>query len=217
MADDKQGEQEQSMEEILASIRKIISEDGDEDGQADSVDSGLDLVLMDDDDILETGPTPASVDDDIFDLGDPIEDEFDAVAAEPTDSPEPNVDEVSNYDDDDDELLVIEEEDEFPVDSEVSEPEVEFEPAPAAVTAQDVDSDSLLSPEAAALSASALAALRNGGIEGKMPIGRGDTVECLVQELLRPMLKQWLDIHLPSMVENLVREEIQRIQQQPRD
>ena len=45
----------------------------------------------------------------------------------------------------------------------------------------------------------------------------GNTVEALVADLLKPMLKQWLDIHLPSMVENLVREEIQRIQRQDKD
>ena len=73
---------------------------------------------------------------------------------------------------------------------------------------------SATTPAAAALSATALAALK-GRISGAMPIGaQGGTVEGLVQELLRPMLKQWLDVHLPSMVETLVREEIQRIERQ---
>ena len=33
----------------------------------------------------------------------------------------------------------------------------------------------------------------------------------LVREMLRPMLKQWLDENLPAMVERLVRAEIQRV------
>lgn len=37
------------------------------------------------------------------------------------------------------------------------------------------------------------------------------SVEDLTRELLRVMLKQWLDEHLPSMVERLVREEIERV------
>ncbi len=35
-------------------------------------------------------------------------------------------------------------------------------------------------------------------------------------ELLRPMLKEWLDDHLPTLVEHLVREEIERVARGPR-
>jgi cell pole-organizing protein PopZ len=37
------------------------------------------------------------------------------------------------------------------------------------------------------------------------------SVEDVTRELLRVMLKQWLDENLPSMVERLVREEIERV------
>ncbi|CAO4167953.1 DUF2497 domain-containing protein [Methylorubrum aminovorans] len=37
------------------------------------------------------------------------------------------------------------------------------------------------------------------------------TLEDLVQEMLRPMLKSWLDDNLPLMVERLVRVEIERV------
>jgi cell pole-organizing protein PopZ len=37
------------------------------------------------------------------------------------------------------------------------------------------------------------------------------TVEDLTKELLRPMLKEWLDDNLPTIVERLVREEIERV------
>jgi uncharacterized protein len=37
------------------------------------------------------------------------------------------------------------------------------------------------------------------------------TVEDLVREMLRPMLKTWLDDNLPSLVERLVRAEIERV------
>ena len=42
------------------------------------------------------------------------------------------------------------------------------------------------------------------------PVG-GNTLEALVRELLRPMLKDWLDAHLPELVEQLVSREIARI------
>ena len=37
------------------------------------------------------------------------------------------------------------------------------------------------------------------------------TIEDLVQDMLRPMLKSWLDDNLPSLVERLVRGEIERV------
>jgi hypothetical protein len=41
--------------------------------------------------------------------------------------------------------------------------------------------------------------------------GGEHSVEDLVRELLRPMLKAWLDHNLPKLVERLVREEIERV------
>ncbi len=37
------------------------------------------------------------------------------------------------------------------------------------------------------------------------------TLDDLVREMLRPMLKEWLDAHLPETVERLVRQEIERV------
>jgi hypothetical protein len=37
------------------------------------------------------------------------------------------------------------------------------------------------------------------------------TLEDLVKEMLRPMLKSWLDDNLPGLVERLVRAEIDRV------
>ena len=39
----------------------------------------------------------------------------------------------------------------------------------------------------------------------------GPTIEDLVREELRPLLKDWLDRHLPPLVERLVRGEIERV------
>ena len=37
------------------------------------------------------------------------------------------------------------------------------------------------------------------------------TLEDLVKEMLRPLLKSWLDDNLPNMVEKIVRAEIERV------
>jgi cell pole-organizing protein PopZ len=41
------------------------------------------------------------------------------------------------------------------------------------------------------------------------PVGR--TIEDHVLEMLRPMLREWLDKHLPQMVQRLVQRELDRI------
>lgn len=41
--------------------------------------------------------------------------------------------------------------------------------------------------------------------------GESNTLEGLVREMLRPMLKDWLEAHLPELVESMVKREIDRI------
>jgi cell pole-organizing protein PopZ len=41
--------------------------------------------------------------------------------------------------------------------------------------------------------------------------GDAATLEDMMREMLHPMLKSWLDDNLPSMVERLVRDEIERL------
>jgi cell pole-organizing protein PopZ len=66
--------------------------------------------------------------------------------------------------------------------------------------------DSLLSPEASASVSGAFSRLS----EAAKP-AQPQTVEDLMKEMLRPMLKTWLDDNLPSLVERLVRTEIERV------
>ncbi len=41
--------------------------------------------------------------------------------------------------------------------------------------------------------------------------GGGTSLEDLTRDLMRPMIKQWLDTNLPDLVEELVAREIQRL------
>jgi cell pole-organizing protein PopZ len=65
---------------------------------------------------------------------------------------------------------------------------------------------SLLSPGADAAVASAFSQLASTILSNN-----SRTVEQLAEEMMRPMLKDWLDENLPPMVERLVREEIERV------
>ena len=43
----------------------------------------------------------------------------------------------------------------------------------------------------------------------------GPSIEDVVREEVRPLVKNWLDAHLPGMVERMVRAEIERVLGRP--
>jgi uncharacterized protein len=90
------------------------------------------------------------------------------------------------------------------------------EPAPVAPMAAQVSPfalQDLVAPEAAAAAASSVGSLmRTLAAERTTQVrSGGPTIEEIVREELRPLLKAWLDANLPPMVERLVRAEIERV------
>ena len=71
----------------------------------------------------------------------------------------------------------------------------------------------LVAPEAAAAAASSVGSLMRtlAAGRGQVVYAGGPTLEDIVRAELRPLLKQWLDANLPPMVERLVRAEIERV------
>jgi cell pole-organizing protein PopZ len=67
----------------------------------------------------------------------------------------------------------------------------------------------LLSAEAHAAVGAAFGSLANSMLVGNR------TIEDLLRDMLRPMLKTWLDDNLPQLVERLVRAEIERVSRGP--
>lgn len=76
-----------------------------------------------------------------------------------------------------------------------------------------IASSRLVAPEAAAAAAAAVGGLvkRLAGERGAAVHRGGPTIEDLVREELRPLLKSWLDANLPGLVERVVRAEIERV------
>ncbi|MEL7029000.1 MAG: DUF2497 domain-containing protein [Pseudomonadota bacterium] len=187
--DDSQ--QEPTMEEILASIRRIISEDEEEgagDGEAKAADPE------------PAAAEPAPAVDDVLELTEKVEDDIEIAAV--AEEPEPEA-----------ELVIEPEPEPEPVDDivfEEDEPEVDLAPEPAV----DLEDDSpLLEATTAAAAASSFDAL-----SGSLPLydGEAKTLEEMVQSMLRPMLKQWLDANLAQIVEVKVQEEIERVARRKR-
>lgn len=76
--------------------------------------------------------------------------------------------------------------------------------------------EALVSPATEAATAAAIAALAaalkdESRSVGDIRLGEGRTVEDLVGEIVRPLVREWLDRNLPSLVERLVEKEIQRL------
>ncbi len=207
-----------SMEEILASIRRIISDDDtpvpEAEPEIDDANADIDAMMADmEEDSADDSPDmpdfdtvpeeePAA-DDDIFDLTEIVEDtKEDSAGAD-----EGKMDLVGVEDQD----LCF---DDAGHESVAEKPAAEKPSAPVTpppLTPQP--QENLLSPSAAAEASAAFGVLANTILTSS---GNARTLEDLVQELLRPMLQGWLDENLPPLVERLVREEIERVARQGR-
>jgi cell pole-organizing protein PopZ len=177
------------MEEILASIRRIIAEDGDAPPAADDKAAGRHDEILELTEVVEEDGTVVSL---TPGGKKPI--------LEPVPSVPPPAPAAAPP----------------PIKRAAPEPAFETKPVatPEPVPPPPPRADRLVSGAAAAASIasmSQLAPARPGPI-GSMALGdAGRTLEDLVRELLRPMLKDWLDAQLPKIVERLVQEEIQRM------
>jgi len=98
----------------------------------------------------------------------------------------------------------------------VSDPAHEAEPLPTEPALGPAPSEAppttLVAPEAAAAAAVSVSSLVRTLTDRAVQVrSGGPTVEDIVREELRPLLKSWLDANLPSLVERLVRAEIERV------
>jgi len=175
------------MEDILASIRRILSEDEPPPAAAE----GSEKASPETDSPGKGGPGKGSKDPDP-----------DVLVLDPSmmvEEPTPNA--------------PVEQ----PMTQEAQTEPVRTEPARTPEpTPQTVNSDAhgggLVAPEAAAAAASSVGTLVRTltGRSAQLHQG-GPTLEDLVRDELRPILKQWLDVNLPPLVERLVRIEIERV------
>jgi len=75
------------------------------------------------------------------------------------------------------------------------------------------DVSGLIAPAAAAAAAASVGSLLRAvsSERGSQVYRGGPSIEDVVREEIRPILKDWLDMHLPPLVERLVRAEIERV------
>lgn len=177
------------MEEILVSIRRIISEydapvaAAEPEAEAEAAPEPAPEPVA-----AESAPEPAPVEEDVLELTET----YDAPAEESIGDLD-----VSSGEDEPDPFPSTPLSESFP------------EPTPAPAPAYN----SLVGDSAAASAASAFAGLASAARRPTedAPAVAGPTIDELARSLLRPMLKEWLDAHLPGIVEAEVRKEVERI------
>lgn len=174
---------EPSMEEILASIRKIISED-EEDQSAPAQEKPQAQARP-----AEASPSraepeaPRAPEPEMREAREPSREPMASAAVKPAEAPE--------------------------------EPMLEPEPESAETMKQNVaaamenqSEEDILDRTTAEVASQAF---KNLSQSIRVSEGPGKTLEDIVTEMLRPMIKEWLDANLPAIVEEKVEEEVQRV------
>ena len=246
---DQEAQQEPSMEEILASIRRIISEDADEETAAAPEEAAAEFgapeapaepepevaEVAEEEEILEL-----TDEEEVLELTDEVQDDGTVVnlntgeEVPEDDAPDEVFEEPQAEDEEEIELEMVDSDEptEEPEEN-IAEPEPEPEPQPEAepepVSIAEPEPVDALAAEAAdrlvsenpamnsVASLSALAAAVDTHRRAVDPSIGPRTIEDLVKDVMRPMIREWLDDNLPSLVERMVGREIERLTREAED
>ncbi|OAN44070.1 hypothetical protein A6A04_09355 [Paramagnetospirillum marisnigri] len=227
MSEDK-AQQEPSMEDILASIRRILSEDEAEDKPKAPEPPPPE---PEPEPMPPPEPEPEPEPEPVAFAQDDIDSLFDTPAPAPEPEPEPMPIPEPEPEMDDDILELTED---MVMEEAPSEPEPAFDindfkpdlgsfdpepepepyiPPPPPPRRVPMDDSGLMAQPNIDHGASLLSNLAREIVRQKA-FGLGNsavTLEDLVNELLRPILKEWLDQNLPYMIERIVKKEIERM------
>ena len=174
---------ETSMDDILANIRRVISEDDDEAASETTSDPKVDVTEEEFEEVIETAAGTRT---------DEPDSEIDLTKSEQ--NPIQNPTETEN-----------------------------FTPPPLPLSGEDdvlelteamiAPADELMSGRTTQTSSDVLGELARAIME-RRELGLGDkdvTLEGMVREMLRPLLREWLDRNLPYLIERLVKKEIDKM------
>ena len=199
------------MEDILASIKRIIAEDSEATTVRTSKSRKGPVAVPD----AEPDPTPPPA---------AVAAEPAFVAPAPVEEPAPHDQPSSHEPSDVLELTspLVEPYEDMPM-ADIPAPRPEPAPAPTLSPAptppaprEETPAAPASAPAAAILSSTAETASRNAfaalsQLQVRSEAGQENTLEGLVADMLRPMLREWLDRELPGIVERLVEAEVKRV------
>jgi cell pole-organizing protein PopZ len=176
--------QEPSMEEILASIRRIIS---DENGSGEPASKP---APEREPEPARPAPPPAE-EQDVLELTEMVETKSEPVF-KPVERPDVEFREPARR-------------------RPEPEPFIAASPAPSAPPARAASYPTRLDEQLLSQRASEAVSVAFGTLANTMFAEGSRSIEDVVREMLKPMLKTWLEDNLPGLVERLVRAEIERV------
>jgi cell pole-organizing protein PopZ len=184
------------MEDILSSIRRIISEDGEEENEEKA----------------ESEADESAAEDDVLELTKMVDDEGNVVelseASAQEETPPQEAEEAPSQEAEAEEAVAEEEP--------AGQDDTDAIPAASEEPAGDAG-EKLISDDAEAEASNALASLSRAAAPGAADesalraVAGGHTIEEHVLIMLRPLLREWLDKNLPALVQRLVEKEIERL------
>ncbi len=197
---------QEAVEDVLASIREIIEQDDDVKQEKDAdiislekhaVSRSVDRIVND-----ENSDKSILLEEDVFNLTELITDAGEVITLEKWENMMVKKKEKIEKDKNIKNSKKIEDEDIIDLD----EKDIEK-------TDKTNDFDQLMSKETADATSAAFSELSKNELSEKDLISDigGMSVEELVKDTIRPLLKKWLDINLPSLVNKIVSEEIKKI------
>ena len=229
----EQAAKEPTMEEILSSIRRIISEGGEPGEEA--VETAETASLVEAENTVSLGEE--AVDEEAFDVSKLLE-QNETPAAENENDHLLSVDELLGNDDLDYSQADDEPEVELPLEESTSEeveaPQAELDEAfldsagdlddllgeidamdaEASEAMADSFEENELEPAPQMETAMAEPELKPAAVPTASPVAAaigGNTIEGMVAGLMQPIIKEWIDANLPTIVERRVEEEINQI------
>jgi hypothetical protein len=184
--------QEPTMEEILASIRRIISEDGEEKPapEVPKPKAAAPAAAARPAPKLAPQPEPEEAEEDVLELTDIVPEEDEAPARR---APA------------EDDVVMVER---SPM---KSAPKTELR---SQRPRYNEDDRGLISDQVRDQASSSFMQLARNTLVSDLPDSR--SLEALVQDMLRPLLEDWLNQNLPTIVERLVQQEIDRVSRKGR-
>lgn len=210
---DNNSEEEPSIEEILSSIREIISEEEGDDADSPEEETLASPIHEEREDVLEL------TEGDLVESEEPFEDLEPEPAPEPKHIPEPEPEPVME---EPEAPVEIEMQDRQEVDTSVEVDDVDAQDIIEQIRAQTAEEAKTMPSDILSSSAQTAALGSLNKLKTKMPINNprsydGVTLEDIVREALHPMLREWMDDNLPRMVERIVQKELEKLARRAMD
>jgi cell pole-organizing protein PopZ len=214
-------QQEPSMEEILSSIRRIIADEetdeahSDEDPELGAAEARAEALNEDADALADA----ADDGDDVLELTKVVRESGEVVDLKgPTSygrEDEPDLGAAARHEGMERELALAPSDAPPAHASAANSQDHAMDEDQSAVPIKQATAEELVSTTAASAATGAFAklshALRPTPAEESVADDSGRTVEQFIEDMVRPMLKDWLDENLPPIIERLVEKEIRKI------